>query len=112
MKKAYRIKKEKEFQQIIENKQSFANRNFIVYVYESPENTHFRVGLSVGKKVGNAVTRNYVKRLIRTSLYDMKEIIQPNYNIVLIARPQVINLPLEEVKKNIVHVFKLANLMK
>ena len=42
----------------------------------------------------------------------MKGMIQPNYNIVLIARPQVINLSLEEVKKNIVHVFKLANLMK
>ncbi|UUV98392.1 ribonuclease P protein component [Vagococcus luciliae] len=112
MKKAYRIKKEKEFQKIIENKQSFANRNFIVYVYESPENVHFRVGLSVGKKVGNAVMRNRVKRLMRTSLYDMKEMVQSNYNIVLIARPQVINLSLDEVKKNIQHVFKLANLMK
>ncbi|MGX4687273.1 ribonuclease P protein component [Vagococcus sp. JNUCC 83] len=112
MKKAYRIKKEKEFQQIIEEKQSFANRNFIVYVCESPSNTHFRVGLSVGKKVGNAVTRNHVKRLVRTSLYDMKKNIKHHYDIVLIARPQAAKLSLEETKKNIQHVFKLANLIK
>lgn len=112
MKKSYRIKKEKEFQKIIYHKDSYANRNFVVYIFPSEENSHFRVGLSVGKKIGNAVARNKVKRLMRTSLYDLKDLIKPNYNIVLIARPKVVDLSLDEVKNNIEHVFKLANIIE
>lgn len=112
MKKSYRIKKEKEFQKIIYHKDSYANRNFVVYILPSDKNTHFRVGLSVGKKIGNAVVRNKVKRLMRVSLYDLKDIIKPNYNIVLIARPKVVDLSLEEVKNNIKHVLKLANIIE
>lgn len=112
MKKTYRIKKEKEFQRIIQKRQSFANRNFIVYVIEAPDNKHFRVGLSVGKKVGNAVYRNRVKRLMRAVLFDMKDTIDPKSNIILIARPPAVNLSFEEVSKNIHHVFRLANLVK
>ena len=112
MKKSYRIKKEKEFQKIIYHKNSYANRNFVVYIYEAEENPHFRVGLSVGKKVGNAVTRNKVKRRIRESLFEIKDRIKPNYNIVVIARPKVAELSLVEVKSNLEHVFKLANIIE
>ena len=112
MKKSYRIKKEKEFQKIIYHKDSYANRNFVVYILPAEENTHFRVGLSVGKKIGNAVARNKVKRLMRTSLHDLRDSIKPSYNIVLIARPKVVDLSLDEVKNNIEHVFKLANIIE
>lgn len=112
MKKSYRIKKEKEFQTIIYQKNSYANRYFIVYVSESEKNKHFRVGLSVGKKIGNAVTRNRVKRLMRTVLYDVKEEVSPQANIVFIARPKAAELSYNEVKKNMVHVMGLAHLLK
>ena len=112
MKKSYRIKKEKEFQKIIYHKDSYANRNFVIYIYPAESNTHFRVGLSVGKKVGNAVTRNKVERRIRESLFEMKETIKPNYNIVVIARPKLADLSLGEVKSNLEHVFKLANIIE
>lgn len=112
MKKSYRIKKEKEFQKIIYNKDSYANRNFVVYIYLAKENKHFRIGLSVGKKIGNAVTRNRVKRLMRESLFQLKDNINSDYNIVLIARPGVAKLSLDEVKNNIQHVFKIANIIE
>ncbi len=112
MKKSYRIKKEKEFQKIIYKKNSYANRNFVVYIYPAEENSHFRVGLSVGKKIGNAVVRNKVKRLMRHALFELKEEIKPNYNIVLIARPKIVDLSFVEVKNNVEHVFKLANIIE
>lgn len=110
MKKSYRIKRETEFQAIMQKRQSFANRNFVIYIDRS-HHEHFRAGLSVGKKVGNAVTRNYVKRQIRESLLQLEDDINPDYDIIIIARPNVTALKTEEVKKNLKHVFKLANIL-
>lgn len=111
MKKAYRIKKESEFQTIIQKKNSSANRNFVVYMIKDSEQAHFRVGLSVGKKVGNAVMRNRVKRQIRQSLFEMREEIKTDCNFIVIARPAVVHLSTIEVKKNLQHVLKLAKIM-
>lgn len=111
MRKSYRIKKEQEFQKIIQTRQSFANRNFVVYIMKKNVQSHFRVGISVGKKVGNAVRRNRVKRQIRQALFELKEDISSEYNFVVIARPAVIHLSTREVKQNIRHVLKLAKVM-
>ncbi len=111
MKKSYRIKKEKEFQEIIQTRQSFANRNFIVYASVCKGQPHFRVGISVGKKVGNAVMRNRVKRQIRQSLFELKVEISPEANFIVIARPAAVQLKTEEVKKNLIHVLNLAKII-
>ena len=87
MKKAYRIKKEREFQHVYHHAQTYANRQLVLYVYPKPEQAHFRVGLSVGKRIGNAVMRNKVKRYLRQSLQDLEHEIPHEYDYLLIARP-------------------------
>ncbi|MGX6979274.1 ribonuclease P protein component [Vagococcus elongatus] len=111
MKKKYRIKKETEFREIMNERHSFANKNLVVYI-KKREGSFFRVGLSVGKKVGNAVERNKVKRFLRLALTEMREEIDSNYDLILIARPAILTLSYEEVKKNIHHVLSLANVIK
>ncbi len=110
MRKAYRVKKEKEFQKVFQTGQSFANRKFVVYVLPK-EQPHFRVGISVGKKIGNAVARNAVKRKIRASIFDMKNMINPHLDFIVIARPSVSTLSSQEVYSNLLHVFKLAKII-
>ena len=51
MKKNFRVKREKDFKAIFKEGTSFANRKFVVYQLENQKN-HFRVGLSVSKKLG------------------------------------------------------------
>ena len=70
MKKSYRVKRDKDFNAIFKSGQNVANRKFVVYRLRKDQ-PHFRVGLSVSKKLGNAVTRNRIKRLIRHSLRPM-----------------------------------------
>lgn len=111
MKKSYRVKKEKEFQDVFLKKQSCANRRFVVYVLKKDQE-HFRVGISVGKKIGNAVTRNAVKRKIRASVYALKDEIDPSYDFIVIARQGVEELASEEVMTNLTHVLKLAKILK
>ncbi|ALS77170.1 MULTISPECIES: ribonuclease P protein component [Planococcus] len=107
MNKDQRIKKNKEFQQIFKKGKSFANRQFIVYVLKS-EQPEFRIGLSVSKKVGNAVVRNRVKRYIRQTFLELKDELLPNADYIIIARPQAATLDFHESKKSLEHVLKIA----
>lgn len=112
MRKSYRVKKEQDFQTVFEAGQSVANRNFVVYRLDKPGQKHFRVGLSVGKKVGNAVMRNQVKRYIRQSLTELKPALPQAVDFLVIARRGANQLTMAETKQNIKHVLKLAKLLK
>lgn len=89
---------------------SFANRKFVVYRLEPSGQKHFRVGISVGKKVGNAVMRNQVKRKIRAILQELKNDLPP-IDFIVIARPTTKDLPYDEMRSNLIHVLKLAKIL-
>lgn len=111
MKKAYRLKKDFDFQRVFKKGRSVANRQLVLYVYPKPEQVHFRVGLSVGKRIGNAVTRNRIKRLLRQALLELEDQINHEFDFVLIAREDILTKNLEEIKKSILHVMKLAGIL-
>ena len=109
MKKNFRVKREKDFKEIFQYGTSFANRKFVVYQLEHQQN-HFRVGLSVSKKLGNAVTRNQIKRRIRHILLNVREHLADNVDFVVIARKGVESLDYAEMEKNLLHVLKLSKI--
>ena len=111
MRKSYRVKKEAEFQRVFTQGKSCANRQFVVYMIEKPEQVHFRVGISVGKKIGNAVARNWVKRRIRQSLTELKPQLKQDCDFIVIARPGVAWMEMAEVKDHLIHVLRLANVL-
>lgn len=112
MKKAYRVKKDRDFQNVFQKGTSYANRNFVLYTLDKPENKHFRIGISVGKKIGNAVARNRLKRQIRAAVYEIKDQILDTQDFIIIARPAVKHLTMDEIKKNLLHVLTIAKLIK
>ena len=109
MKKSFRVKREKDFKAIFKEGTSFANRRFVVYQLENQQN-HFRVGLSVSKKLGNAVTRNQIKRRIRHILQSVKGSLVEHVDFVVIARKGVETLEYAEMEKNLLHVLKLSKI--
>ncbi|WP_027108138.1 ribonuclease P protein component [Lacticigenium naphthae] len=111
MKKAYRVKKEADFQEVFHQGKSTANRQFVVYVLNKPNQSHFRVGISVGKKIGNAVVRNAVKRKVRQSLSEMKDMLKKDVDFIVIARKPAASMTMNEVKSSLQHVCKLAKLI-
>ena len=111
MKKSFRVKREKDFNAIFTDGTSFANRKFVVYQLENQKN-HFRVGLSVSKKLGNAVTRNQIKRRIRHILLSVREHLADNVDFVVIARKGVEGLDYAEMEKNLLHVLKLSKIYR
>ena len=109
MKKNFRVKREKDSKEIFQYGTSFANRKFVVYQLENQQN-HFRVGLSVSKKLGNAVTRNQIKRRIRHILQSAKGSLVEHVDFVVIARKGVETLEYAEMEKNLLHVLKLSKI--
>ena len=109
MKKNFRVKREKDFKAIFKEGTSFANRKFVVYQLEN-QKKNFRVGLSVSKKLGNAVTRNQIKRRIRHIIQNAKGSLEENVDFVVIARKGVETLEYAEMEKNLLHVLKLSKI--
>jgi ribonuclease P protein component len=112
LKKELRIKKNKEFQEIFKKGQSFANRQFVVYMLAREGQESFHIGLSVSKKIGNAVTRVRIKRLIRQSILELKDQLFTGNDYVIIARKPAAEMDFFEVKKSLIHVFKVGKVLK
>jgi len=112
LKKAYRIKKNEEFQAIFKHGKSFANRQLVIYYKYKQKQTHFRVGLSVGKKIGNAVTRNRVKRYLRECFIHLEDDILPDLDIVIIARQPASEMDYKAFKSSLLHLLSRQRLLK
>ncbi|PAV28493.1 ribonuclease P protein component [Virgibacillus profundi] len=112
MKKEFRIKKNEEFQHAFKHGKSFANRQLVIYYVQKTNQEHFRIGLSVGKKIGNAVTRNRIKRYLREAFHELENNILESYDIVIIARQPTKQMGSKEVKKSLTHLLYKERLLK
>nr|WP_281172490.1 ribonuclease P protein component [Ectobacillus panaciterrae] len=110
MKKTNRIKKNAEFQAVFQKGKSSANRQFVLYCLDKPGQSDFRIGLSVSKKVGNAVTRNHIKRMIRQVFTELKQCIDSEKDFVIIARKPCAEMTYEQVKSSLLHVMRRSGM--
>lgn len=112
MKKAFRVKKNEDFQWILKNGQYFANRQFVVYYIYETGRKQFCFGISVGKKLGHAVLRNRIKRKIRACIRDYQAEIPNNIKMIVMARNGCINLSHEDFEKGFVHLLVHAKIIR
>ena len=79
MKKINVLKNNYDFNRIINNEKPFKYKGFIVYV-EKNTNDFYKFGISVSKKIANAVGRNKIKRQIREII--SKNNFENNFNCI------------------------------
>jgi ribonuclease P protein component len=60
-----RLSRSADFDRVFRHGRSHASRELVLYVFPRGESEAPRLGLSVSRKVGGAVQRNKVKRLLR-----------------------------------------------
>jgi ribonuclease P protein component len=85
MKRAFSLRGGAEFQRVWENGKAWSHPLLIVRAYANGTEAN-RFGFVVGKKVGNAVQRNRVKRLMREAVRHRLDRIAKGWDILLIAR--------------------------
>ena len=107
MKKDYRIKKSDEIELVMKKGNSCANRTFIVYKYKNTAVEKYRVAISAPKKLGNAVTRNKVKRQMRAILQQHDNNLKNGHDYFIIARPDILKIDFQTATKQMIHVLKL-----
>jgi ribonuclease P protein component len=85
MKFSESLKKSKDFQNVYNKGNSYANRLLVMYVLENHTDKN-RLGISVSKKVGNSVIRHHLTRLIREGYRLQEDMFNSGLDIVVIAR--------------------------
>ncbi|GGE83213.1 ribonuclease P protein component [Priestia taiwanensis] len=108
MRKKNRVKRNEDFTAVFQKGKSIANRQFVIYQLPKVEQVGFRLGISVSKKLGNAVTRNHIKRYIRQVFTECKTEIKGQRDYVIIARKPCVELTYEEFYKSLLHALKKA----
>ena len=93
MKKINIVKKNRDFSRIIKNNRPIKSNLFVIYL-EKNTNDIYKFGISASKKVGNAVTRNRVKRQIK-SILD-KNTYKNNFNCIIIIKKDIIDKSFDE----------------
>lgn len=84
-----RLSRSAEFERVYRQGRSTANRYLVLYTFPNPSAARPRLGLSVSRKVGGAVERNRVKRLLREAFAQAEHDLGPGQDIVVVARPEV-----------------------
>ena len=102
MERRYRLKKNRAFQYVYRRGHSVACRNLVMLLAPGRE---LKVGFSVSKKVGNAVTRNLVKRRLRECFRPLLGDVKTGL-YVIVARPSAAKAAFEDLRKDVRYLLK------
>lgn len=110
MKNTVSIKLNRDFKRLY-YKGGSAGCDILVIYYRKTKLPCNRLGITVGKKIGGAVVRNRIKRLIRESYRLIEQEIEFNYDIVIVARSKCSEADFHAVSGSLKRLFKKCGIL-
>src|SRR6185312_4649357 len=81
-----RLSRSADFDRVFRHGRSHAGRELVLYAFPRGDEAAPRLGLSVSRKVGGAVDRNLVKRLLREAFAEESTRLPAGTDVVVVAR--------------------------
>jgi ribonuclease P protein component len=106
-----RLKESSRFQTVYRRGRSWSNREMVVYALPRPA-PEKRFGFVVGKKLGGAVHRNRVRRLLREACRALVSNVPMGVDIVIVGRPAAAEASLAELTCGMQSLFERAGLWR
>ena len=106
-----RLKRPSDFREVYGHGRKAVGRAFVCYV-AMREQQGRRFGMTVSRKVGNAVTRNRVKRYLREIYRTYREDLRDDMTIVVVARPAASAMTFAECKEAIGQLFRKGGALR
>ena len=107
MERCYRLQKNRAFQYVYKRGQSVACRDLVLLFAKGRE---LKVGFSVSKKVGKAVTRNKVKRRLRECFRPCLGDVKTGLYVV-VARPSAAKATFQSLQRDLQYLLKKQNVL-
>ncbi len=105
-----RLRKRYQFNYIYKNGTHISSNLLVLYFLPSKTKS-IKVGFAVTKKIGKATVRNLMRRrlreIVRKSLPNLKQ----NYNIIIVARENILNASFEDISKEYNNLILKADLL-
>jgi ribonuclease P protein component len=103
--KNHRLRQKRDFKRVYQRGKSLALPCFVLYWHKNRENDA-RIGFSVSKKIGKAVTRNHLKRQCRAIAKEYLSKFPPGYDYIFILRTAAATADYAELSKQLVQALQ------
>ena len=104
----YRLGGNRNYRYVYRRGKSYPSRNLVLIHLKGRD---LKIGFSVSGKVGNAVTRNRVRRILREDVRKLRAEMKCG-KYVFIARTSIVNVPHEAITRELRRMLLRANLLK
>jgi ribonuclease P protein component len=112
MRKIKTLKKNYEFKNVLSKGKFYIGNYIIVYIKDNKKTENY-IGIAVNTKIGNAVKRNRLKRLIRENYRLKKNTLKKGKDIVFLINKKVDteNITYKDVENDMIKIFKKADMV-
>jgi ribonuclease P protein component len=108
--KSARLRRNKSFQAVYRSGKSYANRQLVLYVLPQ-HGRERRVGFAAGKRLGDAVVRNRVKRLLREAYRLQQHKLKSGFDLIIVGRQALVKETLPTVTAALLHLCERAKIL-
>ena len=106
-----RLRKRYQFQYIYKSGKYISEKAVTLH-YVPSKTKSIKVGFAVTKKIGHAIKRNLIRRRLREILRKYLPSLKQNYNIILVAKEQILETEFAKLERQVVNLLNRADLFK
>ena len=98
MKVINRVKDKNEFVSVVKKGRVLKETTYVIH-YMKNDSSVCRVGISVSKRIGNAVMRNRIKRQTRAMCDSLIDYSFHTFDVIIVVKPEFVNQSFDDNKK-------------